>query len=135
MMNKGWEGGLLMLEMSGEWYFLSWNSRRQRKLRKLSGIFLFNQSLTGSLQLECKESVLSMLSVRFMHLNIMTPTRLGVSFFFSGGNRWTYMYVLNSFYITTAKLETPNITAIKSVIIIIVIQHSVNEHGGWMAVG
>lgn len=133
-MNKGLEGGLLMLEMSGEWYILSWNSRTQRKLRKLSGIFLFNQSLTGSFQLECKESVLSMLSVRFMHLNIMTPTCLGVSFFFSGGNRWTY--VLNSFYIITAKLEIPNITAIKSVIIIIiVIQHSVNEHGGWMAVG
>lgn len=69
--------------------FLSWSSQRQRRLRKLSGIFLFSRSLTGSFRLECKESVLSMLSVRFMCWNIMTPTRPGVFSIFNSGHCWT----------------------------------------------
>lgn len=33
-MNKGWEGGLLMLEMSGEWYFFILELSKTEKAKK-----------------------------------------------------------------------------------------------------
>lgn len=93
--------------------FLSRNSPRQRELRKLSEIVLFNQSLTGSFLQECKESVLSMLSVRFKDSTVMTPTRLGVFFLFCGGHCWTSQDIdeWNPFHISATKIETPKRTA------------------------
>ena len=60
--------------------FISGLTETEKARSTLSEIFLFNQPVTGSFRLKCNESILPVLSVRFMHLNIMIPTRLGVFF-------------------------------------------------------
>lgn len=55
-------------------------SKTEKAKSTLLGILLFNQPVTGSFRLKCDEGILSVLSVRFMNLNIMTPTCLAFHF-------------------------------------------------------
>lgn len=72
-------------QRSGKWGLLTLGARAERCLSKAFRrallcfpFFHLILSLTGSLQMECKESVQPGLSGQFMSLNMMSPTLAGV---------------------------------------------------------
>lgn len=108
--------------------FLSGDSQRRERVKStLWAALPFTQPPTGCFHLKCKKKkwIHSVLTVRFMHSDIMTPTCLGFSFISAAGN-WSDIggFEIEHPHIASTKEES----AIKSA----ALQHKGRAVGGWI---